>query len=133
MRLNGATELEIENLEKLTAAGCSVTPTLLAVKIDVQDESILRYPAWDQREDDGDFSEGGTKWWMPGGYIVYILMGKLPAQSLDTFWKRDMFTKHDRDEVRNAFKKAYLEVTKLGFFHYDSKLENLMWDKSNQK
>ncbi|KAL9024858.1 MAG: hypothetical protein Q9196_006210 [Gyalolechia fulgens] len=120
MRLNYATKQETEALTMLTAAGCSATPTLLAVKIDVQDESVLRYSS-------------GETWWMPGGYIVYILMEKLSAQPLDygPFWNK--FTSHDRDEVRSAFKKAYIEVRMLGFLHEDCKISNLMWDKAAKK
>lgn len=77
----------------LTAAKCSVTPKLLAVKYGVQDNSINH-----------------TRWWMPGGYIVYVLMEKLTAQPLDynTFWNSRSFTRQDRDEIRDAFKKAYM-------------------------
>ncbi|KAL8944840.1 MAG: hypothetical protein Q9211_000447 [Gyalolechia sp. 1 TL-2023] len=106
MRLNYGTEQEIEALKMLTAAGCSATPNLLAVKIDVQDESVLHYPS-------------GERWWMPGGYIVYILMEKLSAQSLDygPFWNK--FTRHDRDEVRSAFKKAYVYIIDWELANYD--------------
>lgn len=95
-RLNWATEQEIEALEKVTAAGCSVTPHLLAVKRDLQDESIMDW--------------GYLKWWMPGGYIVYILMTKLPAQPLDLncFWNPKLFNAQDRHEIRQSFREAYM-------------------------
>ena len=84
MRFNGATVQGIESLERLTALGCSVTPKLLAVKRDVQDESVMDW--------------GELKWWMPGGYIVYILMSKFPAQSLDinSFWNEKKLSAQDR-------------------------------------
>lgn len=66
MRLNWETEQETEAPENVTAAGCSVTPHLLAVKRDVQDESSMK--------------RGYIIWGMPGGYVTYILMIKLPAQ-----------------------------------------------------
>ncbi|KAL8871044.1 MAG: hypothetical protein Q9174_003047 [Haloplaca sp. 1 TL-2023] len=104
MRLNFSTKNEIEVLQQLTAARCSVTPALLASKIDVQDESVLNSQGKPKFEE-----EWGEKrqWWMPGGYIVYILMSKLNAQTLheDVYWG---FDRQQRDEVRSAFKKAYL-------------------------
>lgn len=92
MRLNFYTSAEIRTLERLTAAGCSATPTLLAVKADTQD--ALNHPGLI------------SPWWMPGGYIVYILMARIPAESLDisSFWS---FSQNERDEVRSAFRKAY--------------------------
>ena len=94
MRLNGYTVQEIESLERVTAAHCSATPQLLGVRVDAQDESIL---TWE-----------GLQWWMPGGYVVYILMTKVPGQSLETFWDEGLFTAQDRHEIRQAFRKALL-------------------------
>ena len=94
MRLNGYTVQEIESLERVTAARCSATPQLLGVRVDAQNESIL---TWE-----------GSQWWMPGGYVVYILMTKVPGQSLDigTFWVS--FTAQDRQEIRKAFREAWM-------------------------
>ena len=138
MRLNSHTQNEINLLEKLTKAGCPATPKLLAVKIDAQDPSVLAFP------------EHGLRYWMPGGYIVYILMAKLPAQPLElnSFWRE--YSKSERDDVRKAFKKSYLsvnilfkryllyscsarELAKLGILHGDCKIENLMWSRKNQQ
>lgn len=104
MRLNHYTTQEIENLERVTAAGCSVTPTLLAVKIEAQDESLLKL------QDKPDLHErwGGVKWWIPGGYIVYILMTKLPGQPLRSFWDESVFTPQDRQDIRNSFRDSFL-------------------------
>lgn len=52
MRLNEFTKQEIDALERLTAVGCSVTPSLLAVQIETQDESLLN--SQDKREGDDD-------------------------------------------------------------------------------
>lgn len=115
MRLNSATKNEIEILQRLTAARCSVTPSLLAVKIDVQDVSVLNSkgkPGFEERW-------GANKqWWMPGGYIVYILMTKLDAEPLDIilFWDERVFNKQQRDEVRSAFQASYLYVDP--YHHY---------------
>ncbi len=108
MRLNDYTVQEIETLKRLTAENCSATPILLAVKVDVQDKSSVLNssgkPGFSSRWDDD------VQWWMPGGYIVYILMNKLPAEPLNynTYWRGQLFTMEDRNEVRSAFKKAYM-------------------------
>lgn len=104
MRLNAYTEQEIETLQRLTAAGCSVTPSLLAVHIGVQDESLLN----SQDKPELQRRWGDIRWWMPGGYIVYILMTKLPGQSLESFWDGKKFTLQDRNDIRNSFRKAFL-------------------------
>ena len=96
-------------LQKLTAAGCSATPQLLGVKYDVQDSLILESnsrPATEgRRRQDID-------WWIPGGYIVYILMTRLQAQPLgiNTFWDERLFTKQDRDDIREAFQRSFVSV-----------------------
>ncbi|KAL8941734.1 MAG: hypothetical protein Q9216_002062 [Gyalolechia sp. 2 TL-2023] len=121
MRLNSYTRNEMEILEKLTAAACPVTPTLLAVQIDEQDPSVLRS------------EKCGFEWWMPGGYIVYILMNKLEAEPLElnSYWLDT--TRQERDQIRSAFQKSYMVLRKLGIHHMDKKIANLMWDAENQK
>ncbi|KAL8671590.1 MAG: hypothetical protein Q9168_003914 [Polycauliona sp. 1 TL-2023] len=117
MRLNGWTTSEYETLEKLTAAGCSVTPSFLGVKIDVQDKTILAFKS----AGDDDRWPRDRNWWLPGGYIVYILMNKLPAQPLEynAFWNDKVFTRQDRDCVRAAFKKSD-KCAALDFVPYHS-------------
>ncbi|KAL8954275.1 MAG: hypothetical protein Q9183_007225 [Haloplaca sp. 2 TL-2023] len=104
MRINGSTRNEIKVLQRLTAARCSATPALLASKIDVQDESVLNSRGKPRFENEWGKNR---QWWMPGGYVVYILMSRLDAQPLDTnvYWD---FERQQRDEVRSAFKDAYL-------------------------
>lgn len=104
MRLNGYTEQEIESLERVTAACCSATPKLLAVKIETQDESLF------DSQDSLELQRylGNVKWWMPGGYVVYILMSKLPGQPLGSFWDEKVFSPRDRQEIRDSFRIAYL-------------------------
>ena len=104
MRLNGYTTQEIESLTALTAAGCSVTLKLLVVKIEAQDESVLNA----QDKPELQHYWGNVQWWMPGGYVVYILMTKVPGLSLDLFWDERMFTPQDRHEIRISFRKSYL-------------------------
>jgi hypothetical protein len=48
--------------------------------------------------------------WVPGGYIVYILMTWCPGVVLLDFWSRDPA---ERQVIRNAFKIAYEYVCYL--------------------
>ena len=79
-----ATKREIEALEYLTTVGCSATPALLASKHETQGE------------DD----------WVPGGFLDYILMEKLPGVECP-YWSGCM-DRLERDQLRAAFKEAWL-------------------------
>ncbi|KAL8994227.1 MAG: hypothetical protein Q9169_005743 [Polycauliona sp. 2 TL-2023] len=136
MRLNRATTNEIETLMRLTAAGCSATPRFLDLKIEKQDGSVLSSHHGKTTDSKPNGGEEGVQWWMPGGYIVYILMEKLlQARRLDigTYWNEDLITAEEREEVRAAFKKSCMELRRLGVAHGDPRLENLMWDRTRQK
>ncbi|PGH04897.1 hypothetical protein AJ80_08446 [Polytolypa hystricis UAMH7299] len=78
------TIMECEALELLTKKGCSCTPKVLHLASDIQDEDT----------------------WVPGGYIVYIFMEKLPGTSLRNFFER--FDRTQRDKVRAAFRAAFM-------------------------
>lgn len=121
MRLNSATQNEIEILQRLTAARCSATPSLLAVKIDVQDVSLLNSKGKPRFEEQWGENK---QWWMPGGYIVYILMTKLDAEPLDivVFWDERVFNKQQRDEVRSAFQASYLYADSHPSIHHAHQL-----------
>ena len=93
---------EIEFLQKLTDAKCPASPSLLAVKKDKQREPLL----------DGDYAweRKGESWvesWVPGGYIVYILMEKLPGRDLFDLYRWG-YSLEQRDEVRRAFREAFM-------------------------
>ena len=110
MRFNFATTQEIETLQKLTAAGCSVTPRLLGVKTDVQDTLVSASRTKTPLEAEPVHE---IDWWMPGGYIVYILMAKLQAEPLSMYKYWYLFTKQDRDDIRAAFRKSYMLVAPI--------------------
>jgi hypothetical protein len=76
------TQNEIEALQILTQAGCSSSPTLLALKQENQSVDM----------------------WLPGGYIVYILMNKLPGIHIDRI---ESLPRLERDELRKSFKNAW--------------------------
>lgn len=72
---------EIQVLQQLTEAGCSCTPTL------------IDYDVVSQSDDE----------YVPGGYIAFILMEKLPGRNLENF---HTFSLKKRDEVRISFLKS---------------------------
>ncbi|KAH8811426.1 hypothetical protein F5884DRAFT_782070 [Xylogone sp. PMI_703] len=100
--------MEIKALEALTNAKCSSAPKLLAWKVDKQD--------WDS--------------WVPGGYLVYVLMEKLPGIIVDDFFGLD---RQERDEMRRCLKRAWLECMECGVINIDEGLRNVLWDKENRK
>jgi hypothetical protein len=42
---------------------------------------------------------------LPGGYIVFILMDKLPGKPILDFWDYDLET---RNRIREAFKSSWM-------------------------
>ena len=99
MRLGWNTRNEIDQLQRLTRAGSKVTPKLLAVRIEEQDETLM----WEKCDE----SQYDVRWWMPGGYVVYILMEKLPALGLtpQIFWDLDF---SERQAIRASFRKELM-------------------------
>ena len=92
---NGYTNQECDSLEALTAARCSVTPELYLIQLNSQDESILR-------------GKDGDSYWMPGGYIVYIIMQKLPASPLGSGAYWNDLSEAKRTEIRSSFREGCL-------------------------
>ncbi|KAH6642940.1 hypothetical protein C7974DRAFT_386433 [Boeremia exigua] len=70
---------------------------------------------------------------MAGGYMIGILMTKVPGQkiSYDDFWYDKV--KEERDEIRAAFKTALLELWKCQIYPRDCALRNIMWDEYGRK
>ena len=77
-----ATQDEVKALQMLTQAACSSSPTLLA---------------WKHERQSADM-------WLPGGYIVYILMNKLPGIRIESI---ELLPRQERDELRKSFKDAW--------------------------
>lgn len=96
MQLGSNTLNEIEQLQRFTKAGSKITPTLLAVRIEQQDETLMWYP-----HDEGEYD---LRWWMPAGYVIYILMEKIPALGLThyVFWEMEFA---ERQAIRESFRK----------------------------
>lgn len=82
MEMDESAKQEIIALQKLADAGCSSTPSFMALKHESQDE----------------------KRYVPGGYITYILMEKVPGICLECIWD---LPRDERDQVRTAFKRAW--------------------------
>jgi hypothetical protein len=80
--LNPGTEREIEALSILTKAGCSSSPALIT---------------WKQERQ-------GKHDWVPGGYIVYLLMERVPGIRVHQL--KD-FSLQERDAIRTSFKEAW--------------------------
>jgi hypothetical protein len=76
------TEQEIEALSILTKAGCSSSPALVT---------------WKQEQQ-------GKHDWVPGGYIVYILMSKVPGIRVHPLQD---FSLQEREAIRTSFKEAW--------------------------
>ncbi|BCS05375.1 uncharacterized protein AKAW2_81176S [Aspergillus luchuensis] len=100
---------EVEALTLLTKAGCSSTPHLID---------------WMKRQQTQDE-------WVPGGYIHFIVMEKVPG--VDVSLNFDTLDRKERDELRAAFKTSFLECTACGIVNRDSGSQNLRWDAERQK
>ncbi|KKA16215.1 hypothetical protein T310_10201 [Rasamsonia emersonii CBS 393.64] len=102
-------ESEISALDHSTKAGCLSTPALFAWKHETQDNNG----------------------WVPGGYIDYILMEKAPGiRPRYIFATMD---RQERDQLRAAFKEAWLECIACGMDHQDCGVQNLVWDREKRK
>ncbi|KAK2812028.1 hypothetical protein FQN50_001737 [Emmonsiellopsis sp. PD_5] len=99
---------EIVCLEYFNEKGCSVTPRLL------HKEKILQ----------------GPNLAMPGGYIVFIVMEKVPGVPLTDFWTYD---RPKRDRIREAFRKGMTEISSFGGYSIDMCLRNLVYDEQEDK
>ena len=91
-----ATRDEIRFLRRLTQARCPAAPRLLAIKEGTQESSV--------RSGECEYEEEEL---VRGGYVVWILMEKVPGEDLTGFKK---YSPQEREEVRNAFRKAYTFV-----------------------
>jgi hypothetical protein len=77
------TQNEVMALSILTHAACSSAPTMLDWKQEIQSADM----------------------WLPDGYIVYILMNKLPGIRMDSL---SILPCQERHELRESFKAAWL-------------------------
>lgn len=79
----GFSSRELKVLKGFTKTNCTSAPTLLS---------------YEQKKQAADM-------WIPGGYILYMLMPKLLGTPLGSmFWELD---RGERDDIRQSFKEAY--------------------------
>ncbi|KKA24695.1 Uncharacterized protein T310_1278 [Rasamsonia emersonii CBS 393.64] len=107
-----AIEKEVDALNRLTKQKCSTIPKLLGWKYSVQ----------------------GDDMWVPGGFLAFILMEQAQGISLardDYYWMG--MKRQERDEVRAAFKDAWLECARCGLANTDAGRRNLIWDVDTKR
>ncbi|RAH53625.1 hypothetical protein BO85DRAFT_523314 [Aspergillus piperis CBS 112811] len=100
---------EVAALSILTKARCSSAPYLIN---------------WTYRRQNGSG-------WVPGGYIHFIAMELLPGVNVSSIF--NSMERRERDHLRSAFKKAWIECMSCGVEHDDIGLQNLLWDREQHK
>ncbi|KKZ67667.1 hypothetical protein EMCG_06727 [[Emmonsia] crescens] len=99
---------EYKTITSLTKNGCTCTPKLMNYLIERQSEEDA----------------------VPGGFVVYMLMEKLPGRNLRNF---DKLSIDERDQVRIAFVKSLHELHDKRFCHDDGHPGNLLWDQKSKR
>ncbi|KLJ13654.1 hypothetical protein EMPG_11417 [Blastomyces silverae] len=101
---------EIQSLRYFNAKNCTVVPKLLNVVMSWQSEPDMP---------------------IPKGYLVFIVMERVPGVPLDKFWSYELPKRH---KIRASFLDALdRELLKLGARARDCKLDNLIYDQSTDK
>ncbi|KAL2376021.1 hypothetical protein RJZ90_007778, partial [Blastomyces dermatitidis] len=95
---------EIDGLRDLMEKGCTSTPRFI--------DYLLK------RQSDEDI--------FPGGFILYIVMEKVPGFNLRNF---ETFSLDERDQANLVIS----EFLTMGYFHDDHYPRNLIWDRRNKK
>ncbi|EZF31048.1 hypothetical protein H109_06693 [Trichophyton interdigitale MR816] len=101
--------MEVFNLKELTEVGSTCTPKLL---------------------DHGFYEQTRKNDPLPGGFMVFIVMERLPGRNLQNFNELPM---SERDQVRLAFAKTIREFYSRRYIHYDPHRRNLVWDRESKK
>ncbi|WEW59581.1 hypothetical protein PRK78_005055 [Emydomyces testavorans] len=99
---------EVTSLERLTAANCPFAPKLFAWQVCFQ----------------------SSEQWVPGGYIMVIVMEKVPGISLERFWARPF---PEREKIRLSFRRSLTMLYDLRIDHYDPQPENLIYDANEDR
>jgi len=104
------TSAEIKALETFTKAGNPHVPHLIAWKQEAQDSRGL----------------------LPGGYITYTVMSKLPGQNLLDlqYWS---IPAKEREMIMDEFWRALKTIYDLGIEPIDRALRNVLWDSETQR
>ncbi|OGM43522.1 hypothetical protein ABOM_008071 [Aspergillus bombycis] len=101
---------QVDALRTLTINGCQSTPSIMIMKNDLQKETDP----------------------VPGGYILFILMNYLPGVQLSEaiFWGLDA---SGREQIRQAFKLAWLDCLSSGILPALQDIEHVFWDGAANK
>ncbi|KAI0569151.1 hypothetical protein TUN199_11858 [Pyrenophora tritici-repentis] len=67
-----------------------------------------------------------------GGYYVVILMKKVPGVRLSRHYLSEL-SPTERDEIREAFKIALMDVWNCDVVSHDTAFRNIMWDPEERK
>ncbi|KAK2828968.1 hypothetical protein FQN49_007223 [Arthroderma sp. PD_2] len=100
---------EVGSLWHFNKQGCKVTPKLLHLKRSLQEF---------------DYSP------VPGGYIMFIVMEKVPGVPLDHFWEYDLAK---RDKIKAAFRESLTELYRYHAYPGDPRLGNIIYDEERNK
>ncbi|KAH7390988.1 hypothetical protein DE146DRAFT_791170 [Phaeosphaeria sp. MPI-PUGE-AT-0046c] len=111
---NSDTWNEVAALSHLADHKCSSTPWLLNCLIDVLPSSGVHRKA------------------VAGGYIVFVLMTKVPGKELDSGDMGNLMPV-ERENLREDFKDAIKKVWECGLECRDKGFHNLKWDKEERK
>ncbi|OJD14089.1 hypothetical protein AJ78_05535 [Emergomyces pasteurianus Ep9510] len=99
---------EFYHLRELTESGATCTPKLIDYIYELQSEEDI----------------------VTGGFLLYILMEKVPGIDLRYF---EALSLDERDQVRIAVAKALHEFHNNGFYHEDTHGRNIMWDRKSKR
>ena len=69
---------------------------------------------------------------LPGGYITYTVMTKMPGKNLYPGWKYWDLQPSDRDQIIPKFLKALRAIYALGVEPIDRGLRNVIWEKETE-
>ncbi|EFR01383.1 hypothetical protein MGYG_04390 [Nannizzia gypsea CBS 118893] len=101
-------DMEIASLRHFNKVGSKATPRIIHLKRSLQRD---HYP-------------------VPGGYIVFIIMEKVPGITLSEFWSYDLAK---RDKIRAAFRETLTEICRNHGFIGDPHLGNIIYDEKKNK
>ncbi|CDM36806.1 unnamed protein product [Penicillium roqueforti FM164] len=108
---------EVEAIKAFHKQYSTITPALLGIKEDVQDQQGV----------------------IPGGFAIHFVFQRVPGYRL---WEDHVMPKHraqphrfftdftvpERDQIRESFNKGYRELNKLGWVPYYPSATKLIWD-----
>ncbi|KKZ61142.1 hypothetical protein EMCG_04243 [[Emmonsia] crescens] len=105
----GWTKKELDSLRHFNEKKCTVVP-----------QQLLVVETW----------QHGPEMPVPNGYLIFIVMEKLPGVTLSDFWSYPLLK---RDMIRASFAKSLDELFSFHGRPWDASLENLIYDEKTDK